>query len=101
MKYSLARCMLFVAFLVLLLAMTISVSAQVQPDSVQANSVEWLTYVDPRFDFSIKYPSNWQVIPRDDSDPNALSGLLVFAPVAVSDNVGSDNGDPHQLGPHI
>lgn len=101
MKYSLARCMLFVAFLVLLLAMTISVSAQVQPDSVQANSVEWLTYVDPRFDFSIKYPSNWQVIPRDDSDPNALSGLLVFAPVAVSDSVGSDNGDPHQLGPHI
>ena len=41
----------------------------------------WLTYTDPRFDFSIQYPADWYVIPRDDSDPTAMSGVVTFASV--------------------
>jgi len=79
--------------------MTVSVSARVQSDFTQDAPVKWLTYIDPRFDFSINYPSNWEVIPRDDSDPNALSGTLVFAPTSISDVV--TDVDPHEHGPYI
>jgi len=41
----------------------------------------WLTYTDPRFDFSIQYPADWYVIPRDDSDPTAMSGVVTFTSV--------------------
>jgi hypothetical protein len=42
-------------------------------------NAEWSVYVDPRFNFSIAYPSYWHIIPRDDSDPNVVSGVLTFA----------------------
>ena len=96
MKPSFSRYLMLVVVATML---TASVSVFAQTDSPKSNSVEWLTYADPRFDFSIKYPSDWEVIPRDDSDPNAVSGLLVFAPVAAPDNI--DINDPHEFGPHI
>ncbi|MCB8935924.1 MAG: M23 family metallopeptidase [Anaerolineae bacterium] len=50
-----------------MLVVSVTVSAQAQPASQEAGSVRWLTYVDPRFDFSIRYPSDWVVIPRNDA----------------------------------
>ncbi len=99
MKSTPVRYTLFVVSVILLLTMTVSVSARVQSDFTQDAPVKWLTYIDPRFDFSINYPSNWEVIPRDDSDPNALSGTLVFAPTSISDVV--TDVDPHEHGPYI
>lgn len=99
MRSTLVRCTVLVALLLLVLVATASALPQIQSDHAQANSVRWLTYVDPRFDFSIRYPSDWQVIPRDDSDPNALSGLLVLVPKATPNSIA--NNDPHELGPHI
>jgi hypothetical protein len=37
-------------------------------DLEQAQEDKWSTYNDPRFDFSIQYPADWYVLPRDDSD---------------------------------
>lgn len=99
MKHVPIRSTLVVVAMLAMLIVSLTVSAQAQPAPTEAGAVRWLTYVDPRFDFSIKYPSNWQVIPRDDSDPNVVSGSLVFAPIGVPD---SDlNADPHDPGPHI
>ena len=89
---------LLLAIAVVTLAMA-SVSVLAQEQSSPTTYVKWLTYVDPRFDFSVKYPSNWQAIPRDDSDPNAVGGSLVFAPTSAPDIVG--NADPHDPGPHV
>lgn len=82
----------------MLLIVAVVVIAQAQ-NSAPKDDVKWVTYVDPRFHFSVKYPSDWQVIPRDDSHPRALSGLLTFVPVEVSQFTGSQN---HQgSGPQI
>lgn len=88
---------------VLSMLLTASVSVFVQSDAPKANSVRWLTYVDPRFDFSIKYPSDWQVIPRDDSDPEAMSGLLKFVPSVASEVAGLTNSsdDPQGSGAQV
>lgn len=93
------RSMLVVIAMLAMLVVSFTVSAQEQPILTEAGAVRWLTYVDPRFDFSIKYPSTWQVIPRDDSDPNAVSGILTFAPISTLDNAA--NADPHDSGPHV
>lgn len=83
-----------------MLVISITVSAQGQPSSKEKASAPWLTYVDPRFDFSIRYPSDWEAIPRDDN-PNAVSEILVFAP-AIAPNSNIDAGaDPHEPGPHV
>ena len=93
------RRMLVVIAMLATLVVSFTVSAQEQAALAEADAVRWLTYVDPRFDFSIKYPSNWQVIPRDDSDPNAVSGILAFAPIGAPDS--EDKADPHDTGPHV
>ncbi len=84
-----------------MLVVSVTVSAQAPPASQAAGSVRWLTYVDPRFDFSIRYPSDWVVIPRDDSDPTAVSGMVVFVPTTAPDSDGKTSGDPHDPGPYI
>lgn len=63
----------------------------------------WATYTDPRFDFSLEYPANWQVIPRDDSNPQALSGLLTFVPhdVTKQEGNGGENHDAHEEVPQV
>ena len=96
MKPSFSRRLLVVVVVVILL--TASVSAFAQSDVPNAVPTRWLTYVDPRFDFSIRYPAEWEVIPRDDSDPSAVSGLLIFMPFAAPEEAGSD---PHDPGHHI
>lgn len=83
------RSMLVGIAILAMLVVSLTVSAQAQPVPVEAGAIRWLTYVDPRFDFSIRYPSNWQVVPRDDSDPNAVSGILVFAPISAPDNAAN------------
>lgn len=102
MKPSFSQRLLVVVILSMLL--TASVSVSTQADAPKAGTVRWLTYVDPRFDFSIKYPSDWQVIPRDDSDPNVVSGLLRFVPTkALEERAALDEGrvDPHDLIPQV
>jgi hypothetical protein len=48
-----------------------------------ATEVEWVTYTDPRFDFTVEYPSHWTLHPRDDQ-PNAIGGRVVFYTPAIS-----------------
>ncbi len=38
--------------------------------------IRWLTYTDPRYVFSIEYPADWQVIPRDDK---GIGGTVSFS----------------------
>lgn len=54
------------SFMVLLLVAFLP--AQTLAQGLKGLQDKWLTYTDPRFDFSIQYPANWYVLPRDDSD---------------------------------
>jgi murein DD-endopeptidase MepM/ murein hydrolase activator NlpD len=64
---------------VLLLGLVISVTTASANKPVGEANIDssWTTYTDPRFDFSIKYPSDWTIIPRDDS--NGVSATLTFS----------------------
>jgi hypothetical protein len=37
----------------------------------------WLTYTDPRYGFSIDYPADWEVTPRDDRE-GSYGGVVTF-----------------------
>lgn len=37
----------------------------------------WLTYTDPRYGFSIDYPADWKVTPRDDQE-GSYGGVVTF-----------------------
>ena len=53
---------------VLLLGMVYNVAlGQEIPTHRVTNNIRWETYTDPRYGFSIEYPSTWYVRPRDDS----------------------------------
>ena len=41
------------------------------------------------------------MIPRDDSDPDAVSGLLIFTPIAQPEETEAADADPHDPGPHV
>jgi murein DD-endopeptidase MepM/ murein hydrolase activator NlpD len=41
-------------------------------------STEWITYTDPRFDYSLEYPTTWYLVPRDDR-PGYVGGTLTFS----------------------
>lgn len=94
------RSTLAVGVMLSMLVVSITVSTQAQSAPQPKVSGRWLTYVDPRFDFSFRYPSDWKVIPRDDSDPNLVRGTLVFAPILTS-GAHTEAGDPHDAGPHV
>ena len=61
---------LFSVILVLLSLVTVALAADVTDDSKQVTAtqsdIEWASYTDPRFDFTIDYPASWHVVPRDD-----------------------------------
>ncbi len=72
------------------------------PLTQAAISQEWLRYQDVRFGFSLDYPSDWYMMPRDDSDPEGTSGVLMFTP--FDPYTSSSNGeynDPHSTQPYI
>jgi hypothetical protein len=68
-----------VAVLIMLAIGTFSTNAA-QPAST------WVSYTDPRFDYSLKYPADWILTPRDDSDPTAFSTVLSFTPALSGDD---------------
>ncbi len=43
------------------------------------DQVQWLTYTDSRYGYSLEYPANWTVIPRDDRE-GTYGGVLTFIP---------------------
>jgi hypothetical protein len=43
----------------------------------QETNLEWQTYSDPRFDFTIEYPATWIVEPRTDA-PGTIGETLAF-----------------------
>jgi murein DD-endopeptidase MepM/ murein hydrolase activator NlpD len=47
---------------------------------------EWVTYVDPRFDFTVEYPSDWLVIPRNDS--RGVGGMVTFSNIVPQSALG-------------
>ncbi len=63
------------------------VGAQVlQPRPID-NGSQWAVYTDPRLDFTIEYPADWEVRPRTD-DPAMVSEQLVFVSPVEDDNGG-------------
>jgi hypothetical protein len=40
----------------------------------------WSTYTDFRFRFSIDYPADWQITPRDDG-ADRYGGVVIFSPM--------------------
>lgn len=68
---------LVTVFVLLVLAITSVTAATDKPnlETITDIDTEWPLYTDPRFDFSLKYPSSYLVEPRDDE----LAGsVLVF-----------------------
>ena len=74
-----------IKFLLVFVLLALLLSAAMGPMHAQEphigssiDQIRWLTYNDPRFDFTIEYPSNWTVQPRTDN-PDATGEVLVFA----------------------
>jgi murein DD-endopeptidase MepM/ murein hydrolase activator NlpD len=63
--------------------------------AVSSEVTEWATYTDPRFDFSVSYPADWIIIPREDS--YGVGGTLTF----VSSNHLLEESDSHIAPPKI
>lgn len=78
------RIQLFSVFILLALRLGIggTTSEMVQADMAQADTAvqrsHWLTYTDPRYGFSIDYPADWKVIPRDDRE-GSYGGVVTFS----------------------
>lgn len=89
MKSVCTRHWLLVALTALLLVIAVSMPAQAQTDFASAESAQWLTYVDPSFGFSIKYPSDWQVVPRNDA--SGIGGTVSF----LAPHAGVEGEDFH------
>lgn len=92
---SLHNLILVVLFLFVLT--TICISAL--PNQVQAEdttNVDWLSYKDPRFGFTIEYPASWIINSRDDNDLTAMSGVVSFTDVALASSESQDHQDPHK-----
>ena len=43
-----------------------------------ADQAAWSTYADQRFDFTIEYPADWYVHPRND-EPGGYGGSVIFS----------------------
>jgi murein DD-endopeptidase MepM/ murein hydrolase activator NlpD len=54
------------------------------PQIASAGKIDWLTYTDSRYGFSIDYPATWVVIPRDDQEGTS-GGVLTLAPQSTID----------------
>lgn len=86
------------------------INAHLQPslglDDSLANSDrnDWGVYSDTKFDFSLEYPTNWQVVTQDENDKNAMSNIWVFSPkeknVPLEKTVASDDHN-HAIEPQI
>lgn len=56
--------------------MSVGLRAQASADT-DVGEILWQTYTDPRYDYSLEYPADWTIIPRDDRE-NSHSGVLTF-----------------------
>lgn len=90
-------------FFFLLFATVISASAAPRLTTSSEIDEKFITYTDSRFDFSVQYPETWQIIPRDDTNPNALGGLVTFVPSNLTEQSRSipEYQDPHDEVPQI
>lgn len=57
------------------------VTAESNPENTESIDTNWLLYTDPRFDFSLKYPSVYLVEPRNDE---IAGSVLTFRQVTPS-----------------
>ena len=48
--------------------------------------------MDPRFDFSVEYPADWHLLPRDDSDMNTKGGVVSFSNHSPSGEIVNEDG---------
>lgn len=67
----------------------LALTAALSPGAVRAQGPEWLKYTDPRYGFSIDYPSTWQVFPRQDVE-GTYGGVLTFAPHSPQAELAAD-----------
>jgi murein DD-endopeptidase MepM/ murein hydrolase activator NlpD len=65
-----------IVFLALMVSFQISHTAWANSEIA---STAWSTYADPLYGFSLEYPTDWDVLPRDDSK-GTYGGVLTFAP---------------------
>lgn len=96
-------CSCLVILVGLLLAISVtSVSANATKtkfDKMKGLYQGTLTYADPYFDFSVRYPDNWVVNPRDDS--YGVGATLTFVPNNTNINHINSLTDPHSSLPKI
>lgn len=86
-------------------SLSFSVSAEeetdthLQPDDSLTNyqKSDFEVYSDASFDFSLEYPTNWQVAFKDENDKNAMSNIWIFSP---KEDVTSDSHN-HEVKPQI
>lgn len=88
MKRAPVKSVLFAVVILALLVVSVAASVQAQSISQESGSVRWLTYVDPRFHFSFKYPSDWEVIPRNDT--SGVGGTVSFMSESIAIEGGVD-----------
>ncbi|MCB0214409.1 MAG: M23 family metallopeptidase [Saprospiraceae bacterium] len=67
----------------LVISATTASASKSKDDTIATNfDSSWAVYTDSRFDFSIKYPSDWNITPRDDS--HGVGATLTFSQSAPS-----------------
>ena len=67
----------------LVISATTASASKSKDDTIATNfDSSWAVYTDSRFDFSIKYPSDWTTTPRDDS--HGVGATLTFSQSAPS-----------------
>ncbi|MCP5098196.1 MAG: M23 family metallopeptidase [Chloroflexi bacterium] len=91
---------LLLTFLFTLLVVS-SMTAFVSETPITRNTEgEWITYTDPRFDFTIEYPASWTLQPRKDN-PDAIGERIIIAKPLISNDETSSQKIHIEIGLYI
>ena len=63
-------------------------------DTFVSDETNWVDYTDPRFDFSVQYPGDWDLVLRDDD--YSMGSHLTFI-----DSKQETTDDPHDSKPKV
>ena len=86
-----SACWLCTMLLFLMMSVSTTVAFE-DVENLEESSSKWANYTDPRFDFSIEYDPNWEVVPRNDN--NGMLSTLTF--ISGDDIEAEEHTDPHR-----
>lgn len=82
----------FSLLVMVLMLVAVFVSASTAAEADPETEIDWVTYTDPRFDFTVEYPVDWSVHYREDR-PGFVGGTVGFsAPASMQDSVKIEVG---------